>query len=87
MKESFHMALKYCLSNLLFETRKENRLSQEEMAYFLSISTRSYSDLENGKFCCSLNTFLRFLYVFCEEPYPILDHLIGLLDTADSDAV
>ena len=41
--------------------RAELGLSQEEMAENLNISLRSYSDLEHGKYCCSLSSFINYV--------------------------
>lgn len=41
-------------------------LTQEQMAERLRVSTRSYSDIEHGKSCCS-GTTLMFLLLLAEE--------------------
>lgn len=46
----------------LINQRLELNISQEEMAEFLNITLRSYSDLENGKSFCSIYTFIIFAY-------------------------
>lgn len=53
--------LKYYFKNELAGKRAELGLSQEEMAEILNISLRSYSDLEHGKYCCSLQSFINYV--------------------------
>ena len=47
--------------------RKSLKLSQEELAELLNIATRSYSDLETGKFCFSSSTLLSFMLLLRDE--------------------
>lgn len=53
--------LKSYLKNELAGKRAELGISQEKMAETLNISLRSYSDLEHGRFCCSLSTFISYV--------------------------
>ena len=45
----FRKLLKPYLQNVLNLTRHENSITQEDMADFFYMSTRSYCDLERGK--------------------------------------
>lgn len=45
----FRKLLKPYLQNVLNLTRHENNITQEDMADFFYMSTRSYCDLERGK--------------------------------------
>ena len=53
--------LKNYFKNEFVNKRAELGLSQEEMAENLNISLRSYSDLEHGKYCCSLSSFINYV--------------------------
>ena len=53
--------LKNYFKNEFASRRAELGLSQEEMAENLNISLRSYSDLEHGKYCCSLSSFINYV--------------------------
>ena len=53
--------LKNYFKNEFANRRAELGLSQEEMAENLNISLRSYSDLEHGKYCCSLSSFINYV--------------------------
>ena len=53
--------LKNYFKNEFANRRAELGLSQEEMAENLNISLRSYSDLEHGKYCCSLSSFIIYV--------------------------
>ena len=48
------------------DLRRKLRLSQEEMAERLHITSRAYSDLERGKYCLSA-TSLVFLLLLLDE--------------------
>lgn len=56
--------LKHYLKNELADTRAQLGLSQERMSENLNISLRSYSNLEHGKYCCSLTTFINYVNNF-----------------------
>lgn len=53
--------LKSYFRDELKNKRQELKLSQEEMAERLNISTRSYSDLEHGANFCSAITLICFI--------------------------
>ncbi len=53
--------LKNYFKNEFANRRAELGLSQEEMAENLDVSLRSYSNLEHGKYCCSLSTFINYV--------------------------
>lgn len=67
--------LRYYTSNLLADYRKTHGLSQEKMAEILNISTRAYSNIERGKFCCSLETFINYLIVLNGDMNKLIDDL------------
>lgn len=56
--------LKSCMKNEFRNKRAELGISQEQMAENLNISLRSYSNLEHGKYCCSLLTFVNYINNF-----------------------
>lgn len=58
------------------QTRKQLGLTQEEMAARLSMSTRSYSDIERGKSGFSATTLLIFLSLL-QDDKEILDIVHG----------
>lgn len=47
--------------------RKSLSLSQEKLSELLNIATRSYSDLENGKFCFSSSTLISFMLLLPDD--------------------
>jgi len=49
--------------------------TQAEMALLLSMDLRSFSDLAQGKCCCSALTFARFLIYFCPDQTAFLKDL------------
>lgn len=53
--------LKNYFKNEFGNKRAELGISQEKMAENLNISLRSYSNLEHGKYCCSLPSFINYV--------------------------
>lgn len=47
--------------------RKSRKLTQEEMAEQLRITSRAYGDLERGKFCFSAIALLFFMVMLSDE--------------------
>lgn len=50
------------------------------MSQNLSMSLRSYSDLENGKCACSTTTFVLFLIKVCPDPMGFIEELRKAID-------
>ena len=84
MKTKIPASMKQCFRNELRKTRVDRNLSQEEMAHTLSISTRSYSDLEHGKSFCSLFTFLLFLSIYGDNHLSFVELMLSHLDTGST---
>ena len=61
--ETLKLLLRNCFSEQVRTVRKNRRLTQEEMAEQLRITTRAYSDLERGRSCCSATVLLCFLLI------------------------
>ncbi len=57
----FKSLLKPYLRKILYDSRKEAKISQEQMVAFLRLSPRSYGDLERGKSGFSAVTLIFFL--------------------------
>lgn len=83
MKKSFRKLIKDYLRVSSLQTRDALRLTQEQMAAQLLMSTRSYAKLEAGHSCCSLATILIFLSRCCPDRRSFLDGLFDLLDSFD----
>ncbi len=66
----------------LVSTRTEMGISQADMAVLLSMSLRSYADLERGKGCCGAVTLALFLVRVCPDPKGFLDELREAMDEA-----
>ena len=72
MRKRYEKVLKNFFHHELLCCREQLGLSQEEMAHTLSISTRSYFDLEHGKSFCSLFTFLLFLRIYDDPAHTLV---------------
>ena len=70
----YKLILRVLLRVELREYRKELGMTQEEMAEELHISSRSYSDLEHGKYVVSTVTLLFFLALLPDTKMSELVH-------------
>lgn len=85
MRTPFQNDLKAHLRTELLHTRTALRESQEKMAERLGISVRAYVDLERGKSCCSLVTYLFYLRYCSKNAQASLNEVLALLPPTDSD--
>lgn len=75
--------LKQYLKIELASTRAQLGISQEKMAENLNISLRSYSNLEHGKFCCSLTTFINYVNNFDVDKDKLFSNAAEILKNCD----
>lgn len=68
MRKHYTKVLKTFLRSKLLNSRAELGISQEDMADRLSMSGRSYVDLEHGETGGGAVTLALFLVYFCEDP-------------------
>lgn len=85
MRKIFQSDLKAHLRSELLRTRTDLRESQEKMAERLGISVRAYVDLERGKSCCSLVTYLFYLRYCSKNAQASLNEVLALLPPAEAD--
>ena len=85
MRKIFQSDLKAHLRAELLHTRTDLRESQEKMAERLGISVRAYADLERGKSCCSLVTYLFYLRYCSTNAQASLNEVLALLPPAEAD--
>ena len=76
MRNEVSSAMKIYFRNELLRTRGER--PQDDMAPYLEMSVRAYSDLETGKSCCRMDTFLLFLLI-CPDPSAFFRGLLDIL--------
>ncbi len=67
MREQYKQALKVLFQHEVLDARKELKISQEEMARRLAMDSRTYVDLEHGKFSCSAVTLAIYLVYVCKD--------------------
>ena len=80
MRKYYEAIFKRFFCTSLFRTRCDQNITQEEMAERLSMSTRSYVDLDHGKTGCSGLTLALFLVYVCNEPLLFLEDLRNAFD-------
>lgn len=71
------MFRKEIFSQRLFQVRKENGETQEQLAKFLGVGKSQISEMENG----NTYTTLEKLVLICEHYKVSSDYLLGLSDT------
>ncbi len=86
MRKQIQNVIKQYIREEMLKTRSELKITQEEMAQRLKISTRAYTDIEGGKYCCSLFTLLTYLFELCTDPRKFLNGLRDILDQKKPDA-
>ena len=77
--------LKSAISEILYEMRKEDELSQQSMAAKMCISHRQYNNLESGKCLMLFETFLKFAIVFGVDVNKFISDLREKGYTVDDD--
>ena len=75
MRKTFQTVLKEFFCPRLCNDRLALGLTQEQMARKLSMSVRTYSDLERGNACCSAVSLLLYLFDICQDPGEFLQEL------------
>ena len=83
MRNIYHNKLKKFFRKKLLATRSELNLTQEQMSEKLSMSVRSYSDLEGGKSTCGVLTLVLFLIYFCPDTKQFLNELKKVYESDD----
>lgn len=79
MDRIYEDILKEYLAKKIKETRKQEKLTQEQMAEELNISTRSYANIEHGQSICKVQTLFHFLS-FYHEPEQLLKEITQLIE-------
>lgn len=80
MRSTYAEAIKTYFRRKLVAVRSDLNITQEEMAQALSMSLRSYNDLENGKSCCSATTLVLFLIKVCPDPIQFIGELRKVIE-------
>ena len=86
MRRHYTKVLKSFFHQELFRSRVDLGITQEEMADKLSMSSRTYVDLDHGKTCCSAVTLALFLVYVCEDVHTFLEELRHAFNTAFNQA-
>lgn len=76
-------SLKQYLKMEFASTRALFGISQEAMSESLNISLRSYSNLEHGKYCCSLTTFINYVNNFDVDKDKLFSDIAEILKNCD----
>lgn len=75
MRKTYKTVLKTVFQPRLCRDRQLLGLTQEQMARRLSMSVRTYSDLERGNACCSAVSLLLYVFDICDDPAQFLREL------------
>lgn len=86
MRRHYTKVLKSFFHQKLFRSRVDLGITQEEMADKLSMSSRTYVDLDHGKTGCSALTLALFLIYICADPLGFLEELRDAFEREDNKA-
>ena len=86
MRRHYTKVLKSFFHQELFRSRVDLGITQEEMADKLSMSSRTYVDLDHGKTGCSALTLALFLIYICTDPLEFLEELRDAFEREDNKA-
>lgn len=86
MRRHYTKVLKSFFHQELFRSRMDLGITQEEMADKLSMSSRTYVDLDHGKTGCSALTLALFLIYICTDPLEFLEELRDAFEREDNKA-
>lgn len=82
MREVIQKDLKHYFANIMKQTRKSKKLSQEKMAEILVMDVRSYADLEKEKYLCGTITFIHFMLYAAEDVNEIFEGIAMVVANA-----
>lgn len=87
MRNHYKQVLKAFFHGKLLHTRVEILgITQEEMAHRLTLSWRSYVDLDHGRTGCSAVTLSLFLVFVCNDPVGFLEELRYAFEEVEAKA-
>lgn len=75
MRKQYTDTLKHFFHRKVKRSRKDLRITQEEMADRLLMAGRTYIDLEQGKNCCSALTLALYMIYVSSDPVQFLEEL------------
>lgn len=82
MRNTYRILIRQYFCQTVFEYRKQNNLTQAEMAERLCMDERSYIELDHGKSGCSVVTLVLFLMRECPDVDAFLLRLERLFEQA-----
>lgn len=86
MRNQYRQVLKVFFHYRAFQARAELGITQEEMAHRLSMSSRTYVELEHGKTCCGAVTLALYLVYVCDDPDEFLEELKHAFEAVRAEA-
>ena len=86
MRKCYSKILKAYFYESLIHARQDLGITQEEMAFRLSMACRTYIDLDHGKTSCSAVTLALYLVYICQDPVRFIDGLRNAFEEGLNDA-
>lgn len=86
MRKRNQRVFKEFFNNRLILARDNLAVTQEEMAHRLSMSPRTFSDLERGRSGCGALTLALFMIYICTDPITFLEELRHALESENNKA-
>ena len=86
MRKYYSKILKAYFYESIIHARQDLGITQEEMAFRLSMACRTYIDLDHGKTSCSAVTLALYLVYICQDPVRFIDGLRNAFEEGLNDA-
>ena len=83
MKHLYYETISKFIRKEITGTASKEKLTNEQAADFLRISSRNYSNIKSGKNSCSLETFIAYIVNMCNDPISLLDRLSEVVKEAE----
>jgi len=83
MKHLYYKVIKEFSRKEITKTALMLKLTNEQTAELLKISSRNYSNIKSGKNGCSLETFIAYIVNLCNDPIDLLDRLSEVVKEAE----
>ncbi len=85
MRAHYNDILKEHFRTKIKSERKENKITQRDMAYRLEMAPRTYFDLERGRTGCGAVTLVIYLIYLCDDPMSFLEGVRCAFEASDSN--
>ena len=83
MKPLYYETISKFVREEIIGTASKGKLTNEQAADYLRISSRNYYKIKSGQNSCSLETFIAYIVNMCNDPIALLDRLSEVVKEAE----